>query len=311
MSESTLRVSLCGEPKEQMPDGGWVFAAGQTVRIGRHNENDVVLKSSRVSRFHLTLFHDGQQWQCASVGSNGTNCDGQPVSNVALKDGAVLELGPPGPKLKIELLGDVPEDNRVGTISRLIEGMKQGDVASFERLWARCFATIVQLARQRLGSARKRVEDEEDVAAVVFQKLYFASVEGKLPKLTDRRSLWRLLLKMTRNAALDSINRERRAKRGGGHVRGESIVEDPRLVLPTPGPSAFDSFVGSVPTPGSVASVNELLGQWLDRLPDDESRQIALLHLEGFAITEIAEQLGLPKRTAERRLQQIRAAWSE
>ncbi|MFM9959751.1 MAG: sigma-70 family RNA polymerase sigma factor [Planctomycetaceae bacterium] len=310
MSESTLHVRLCGEPPAGMPLGGWLFAAGQTVRIGRHAENDVVLKSSRVSRFHLTLFHDGQRWQCASVGANGTNCDGQPVSHVALPDSSVLELGPPGPKLQIEVLGGDPDENVAGTISLLIDGMKQGDVGCFERLWARCFATIVQLARQRLGTARKRVEDEEDVAAVVFQKLYFASVQGKLPELTDRQSLWRLLLTMTRNAALDSINREQRAKRGGGHVRGESIVEDPRLLLPNPGPSAFDNFVGTAPTPGSVASVNELLDQWLDRLPDDESRQVALLHLEGFSPAEIANQLGLSKRTSERRLKQIRAAWS-
>ena len=193
----------------------------------------------------------------------------------------------------------------------LIDEMKQGNADSFEQLWARCFATIVKLARQRLGSARKRVEDEEDVASEVFQKLYFASISGKLPELTDRQSLWRLLLTITRNAALDSINRERRAKRGGGHVRGDSINGDEDDANSGNGPNGFDHFIGREPTPSSIASVNELVDQWLNRLPDEESRQVALLRLEGFTADEIAEQLRLPLRTAERRLQQIRALWSD
>ena len=311
MNDSTLHVSLYGESDEVMPAGGWCFAPGKTIQIGRHAEADVVLKSTRVSRHHLTVFDDGLHWQCASFGSGGTNCDGSPVSQLELESGTILELGPPGPMLRFDLIGETePEDQR-GTISIWLDDMKQGDVAAFEKLWARCFSTIVKLARQRLGTARKRVEDEEDVAAEVFQKLYFASVNGKLPELTDRQSLWRLLLTMTRNAALDSINREQRAKRGGGHVRGESVAEDPGLLMPNPGPSAFDNFIGRVPTPGSVVSVKELVDQWLERLPDDEARQIALMRLEGFGTDEIAVQLGLPLRTAERRLQQIRAAWTE
>ncbi len=310
MNDTTLHVSLCGEHDEMMPAGGWCFEPGQTIQIGRHPDNDIVLKSIRVSRFHLTVFDDGNHWRCASFGSSGTNCDGRPVCHLELESGMVLELGLPGPRLRFELLGGADQDDQRGTISVLIDDMKQGDVASFERLWARCFSTIVKLARQRLGSARKRVEDEEDVAAEVFQKLYFASVKGKLPELTDRQSLWRLLITMTRHAALDSISRERRAKRGGGHVRGESAVEDPGLAMPNPGPSAFDNFIAQFPTPASVVSLKELVDQWLERLPDDELRQIALMRLEGFGTDEIAAQLGLPLRTAERRLQQIRAAWS-
>ena len=59
------------------------------------------------------------------------------------------------------------------------------DAASFEKLWARWLGN-------GWGRPRKWVENEEDVAAEVFQKLYFASVNGKLPELTDRQSLWRL-----------------------------------------------------------------------------------------------------------------------
>ena len=102
MGDATLRVSLFGESEDFMPPGGWSFAAGQTVQIGRHSENDVVLKSDWVSRFHLTLFHDGERWHCASLGTNGTYCDGQPVTHVELESETVLELGRQGPKLRFE-----------------------------------------------------------------------------------------------------------------------------------------------------------------------------------------------------------------
>ena len=181
MSEETLRVSLCGKSDDFNPAGGWSFAAGQTVQIGRHSENDVVLKSDWVSRFHLTLFHDGERWHCASFGANETYCGGQPVTHVELEHETFLELGRHGPKLRFETQAAPNTDEFRGTMTLLIDEMKHGNANSFEQLWARCFATIVKLARQRLGSARKRVEDEEDVASEVFQKLYFASIAGKLP----------------------------------------------------------------------------------------------------------------------------------
>ncbi len=310
MAGPILRVTLCDDGLQTERIETWCFSAAQEVQVGRHDDNDVVLASARVSRFHLTLFCDGKSWHCASFGSNGTYCDGRLVSHVEFSDSLFLELGPPGPKLRFDVIDSERQagDSR-GTLTLLIDKLKTGDTDSFEQLWANCFTTIVRLARQRLGTSRQRMEDEEDVASEVFQKLYLASVQNKLQELTDRQSLWRLLITMTRNTALDSVGRERAAKRGGGLVRGDSIADDAGLAEQVPGPSAFDNFISSAPTPASIASLNELVDQWLRKLPDDESRQIAMFRLEGFNSNEIAARLGLPQRTAERRLQQIRDAW--
>ena len=119
----------------------------------------------------------------------------------------ILELGPPGPMLRFELVGGMAQEEAGGTITVLIDHMKRGDVASFEKLWARCFSTIVGLARQRLGSARKRVEDEEDVASAVFQKLYFASVNGAV---STTRTPWRI--RAARHSAAGMVPRVMTAK---------------------------------------------------------------------------------------------------
>lgn len=319
MTSPELRILFESTLESTGRDDARCFSADQIVQVGRHPENDLVVPSTRVSRFHLTLFCDGRTWHCASFGTNGTQSDGRCISHCEIGTGTVLELGPPGPRLRMEVVGgSSPDDEDAealddfrGTMTLLIDDMKAGDAESVAQLWAKCFATIVRLARQRLGSSRKRVEDEEDVASEVFENLYFASVEGKLPELTDRQSLWRLLVTMTRNAAIDSVNREECTKRGSGSVRGDSIADDAGLAALCAGPSVFDNFISQTPTPDVLVSLNEQVERWMARLPDDESRRIALLRLEGFGCSEIAEQLNLPQRTTERRLQEIRAAWDE
>ncbi len=193
-----------------------------------------------------------------------------------------------------------------GSLTFLLHGLQDGDREAMTQLWARCFATIVGLARQRLGSGNRRSQDEDDVASEVFTKLYFSASEGKLPELNDRQSLWRLLVSMTRNVSIDQMKREAREKRGGGRVHGHSISELTDLEIPTNSPQAFDNFVGVQPTPDSVAAIDELIQHSLARLPDEEHRQMLLLKLEGYTHDEIAEVLKIAPRTVERRMHRVR-----
>jgi DNA-directed RNA polymerase specialized sigma24 family protein len=49
----------------------------------------------------------------------------------------------------------------------------------------------------------------------------------------------------------------------------------------------------------------------LDRLGDDELRQIALWRLMGYSNREIADMKGCSERTIERKLELIRAIWDQ
>ncbi len=49
----------------------------------------------------------------------------------------------------------------------------------------------------------------------------------------------------------------------------------------------------------------------LDRLGDEQLRQIALQRMEGYTGDEIAERLGCARRTVARRLELIRQLWTE
>lgn len=55
-----------------------------------------------------------------------------------------------------------------GSVTRWIEGVKEGDPAAAQALWDRYFAKLVRLARQKLEDVPCRMADEEDVVLSAF-----------------------------------------------------------------------------------------------------------------------------------------------
>src|ERR1700722_9674826 len=108
------------------------------------------------------------------------------------------------------------------SVAQWISRLKAGDSAAAQPLFERYFAKMVQLARTRLKGNKTRQADEEDVALSAFDSFCRGAERDRFPQLTDRDGLWPLLVIITARKALDQAQRERRPKRGGGDVRGES-----------------------------------------------------------------------------------------
>jgi RNA polymerase sigma factor (sigma-70 family) len=304
VSEQTL-VIRAEIPNVETPSDGWTFDESDTIQIGRSNTNDLILNHPQVSRSHATLFFDGQHWQFSSFGSNRSFVDGSEVSNVEIEDGMEIRVGRNGAVLLFSIQRLDEQRENIGSVTFHLDAMKAGDESAVEEIWARCFAMIARVAQQQMKGANKRFADEEDIAASVFESLFFGAIEGKFPDVTNRDSLWRLIVVMTRRKAADYIAHEKRLKRGGGNVRGDSIGPGDNGT----GIGVFDNFVSKQPTPESIAIVEEQTAQLLNLLPDDEHREIAVLRLQGLSNAEIATQLALSIRTIERRVKQIRSAW--
>src|SRR5262249_14538410 len=117
---------------------------------------------------------------------------------------------------------------------------------------------------------------------------------GRFPQLRDRGDLWRILFRLTTNAAADQRDREEREKRGGGEVRGGSALSD---------------AVAEGPTPEEAAQLSEHLARLLAALPDDAARRIATARMEGHENAQIAAELGCSLATVERRARLVRATW--
>jgi DNA-directed RNA polymerase specialized sigma24 family protein len=188
------------------------------------------------------------------------------------------------------------------SISQWILGAKQGDSQAIGRLWQCYFERLVRLARQRLTNSPRRVADEEDVALSAFVSFCGAAEAGRFPDLADRHDLWRLLIKLTAQKAVDQARRQGRAKRGGGRVQGESGF---RQTNASGSDEGLAKVVGDTPTPEFAAMVAEECARLLDCL-NENLRPIALAKMEDYTNREIAAKLSCSLTTVERGLRLIR-----
>lgn len=192
-------------------------------------------------------------------------------------------------------------------ITQLIRQLKNGDTAAAQALWKHYFHRLVTLARARLRGTPCRVADQEDVALSAFDSFCRGLRQGRFQQLLDRDNLWELLIVITARKAINQIVRERRQKRGGGAVRGDSAFGPPDAS----GEAGFAGLQGNDPSPALAAEIAEAYQRLLHRLGDDELRRIAVYKLEGWTNSDIAQQLGCAISTIERRLRLIRAIWKD
>jgi DNA-directed RNA polymerase specialized sigma24 family protein len=190
-----------------------------------------------------------------------------------------------------------------GSVTHWVRELRAGNRAAAQQLWEGYYRRLVVLARQRLAGSPRRVADEEDVALSAFDSFCRGAERNRFPRLEDRNDLWQLLVVLTARKALDLRQHERRQKRGGGAVRGESVFAG----LDGAG---LEQVVGAEPAPQFAAEVADECRRLFDRL-DDELRAVALAKMEGLTNPEIAARLGCAPATVERRLRLIRATWAE
>jgi RNA polymerase sigma factor (sigma-70 family) len=177
-----------------------------------------------------------------------------------------------------------------GSVTTWLAEFKAGNQQAAQHLWKWYFQQMVQLARRKLRNSPRRVADEEDVALSAFYKLCRSVQDDRSSQLHDRNDLWRLLVRITAQKALDRIRYEHAQKRPPAQV-GEPDLEQ---------------IVGQEPTPEFVAQMADELQWLLDNLGDDELRSMVLWKMEGYTNEEIAAKLGRSGRTVERRLRLIR-----
>ena len=142
------------------------------------------------------------------------------------------------------------------------------------------------------------------MAVSAFHSLCQGAARGRFPELHDRDNLWKLLVTITAQKALDHRRQEGRLKRGGGRTRvatGSSPAEATE--------DALAQVAGREPSPEFAAQMAEQYSRLLDRLGDETLRRVASWKMEGYTNEEIARELGCGLRTVERKLGVIRATW--
>jgi DNA-directed RNA polymerase specialized sigma24 family protein len=191
-----------------------------------------------------------------------------------------------------------------GSVTHWIGRLKADDPEAAQKIWEGYFRRLVGLARKQLQGIPRRVADEEDVALSAFDSFCRAAAQGRYPQLSDRDDLWQHLVLITARKAVDLANYQRRQKRGGGAVRGDSALLGPEKSSEDAG---MEQIVGHEPTPAFAAQVAEEWQRLLGRLEKDDLRSVAVWKMEGYTNDEIAAKLGCVRRTVERKLWHIRS----
>ena len=193
------------------------------------------------------------------------------------------------------------------SVTHWLDGLREGDDDDIGQLWDRYFQRLVRLAGTRLPGHARRAVDEEDVALSAFQSFCERARQGQFPNLANRDDLWRVLFAITVRKAIGVVRHQTRQKRGGGRVLGESGLGDGEG-RPEHG---LASFLSREPTPDDAAELADQLDTLFARLNDETLRVIAFQKLQGLSSEEIATSLGVSARTVDRKLQLIRATWTE
>ena len=194
------------------------------------------------------------------------------------------------------------------SVTGWIGDAKAGDPLAMQRLWERYFSELLRVGRSKLAGLPRRAADEEDVALSAMNSFFEGAQRGRFPQLADRHDLWQLLVLVADRKAIDQIHHQRRQKRGGDRVRGESIwVGDPQ----SDRPRGIQQVIGTEPTPEFAVQLAEESDRLLASLGDETLRRLAKLKLEGHTNAEIAGGLHCSLRSVERKLSLIRAKWSQ
>ena len=192
------------------------------------------------------------------------------------------------------------------SVSRWLDGLREGNDADVQRLWDRYFERLVRLASTRLPGHARRVSDEEDVALSAFHSFCDRVGRGQFPQLADRDDLWRILVTITVRKVAETVRHQTRLKRGGNAVRTQPVGSDRDEI-----DDGMARVLSHEPTPEVAVQFAEDYERLLEKLEDPTLRMVAVRRLEGHSREEIAALLGTSVRTIDRKLILIRLMWQE
>ena len=91
------------QPGQNTPLQTWRFNTDRTIRIGRAEDNDVILYSAVVSRYHVEIYWKESGWELVNLGVNGTYFNHEAIMSSPITDGMIFRLASSGPALQINL----------------------------------------------------------------------------------------------------------------------------------------------------------------------------------------------------------------
>src|SRR3954454_7622523 len=138
-------------------------------------------------------------------------------------------------------------------VTRWLRQLEARDQDAARLLWQRYYRELVELARARLGQTPRRMADEEDIALSVLRCLCEGAARGQFAAVVNRQELWQLLATITVRKVINQQRLLKKQKRGGGRVRGDSVLDARDGDGWGEGGTGFDEILGDAATPEVLA----------------------------------------------------------
>ena len=171
---------------------------------------------------------------------------------------------------------------------KLISQAQQGDQAAFEGLVTRYEKQVYHQALRLLGHP----EDAADVTQEVFLKVW-----RSLPAFQGDSSFATWLYRLTDNAAIDLLRREKK-RRGDASLDDEEYQWDATLADPEASPERKLE----------QQELRRAVSEGLNRLSEEHRRVLVLREINGLSYEEIAAVLDLTAGTVKSRIARARIA---
>ena len=98
---------------------------------------------------------------------------------------------------------------------------------------------------------------------------------------------------------------------GPTHGGGKFILSNAATVDTAGVPRGIHAMADKALSGEFVATFDDTIGSLLAKLADERQREIAIHKMGGMTNSEIADELGCPLRTIERKLSIIRSLWQK
>lgn len=196
--------------------------------------------------------------------------------------------------------------NEITDFDAWMSAVRRGDSVSTTQLWEAYFERISRAVSGRLTTQGRRFEDQEDVAVSALRTFIRRASLGNFTELDDADQLWKLLLTISIRKANDYRKRSMAQRRGGQNlILGQDSATD------SGAPAAIDRAAGrNYDAPDADIRATEFFDVVMKQMPDDSTRDVVLLHLQGADTETIAEMQKCSERTVQRRMKVAVELWT-
>ncbi|MEM8945554.1 MAG: ECF-type sigma factor [Planctomycetota bacterium] len=174
-----------------------------------------------------------------------------------------------------------------GSVSMWIRELQEvADQRAANQLYRRYFSRLVTKLRARINRQVNAINDSEDAAQYVMAEVLRKLEKGKYPNLTDRESLWNLMLdigdKRARKVWRYATAKRRDVRRQVDPVANAIDGDTQPLYFDPEGPGV---------TPGMEVEIQDIIQYLFDHMCDKEHSDLLVWELEGYAPGEIKSKL--------------------